>query len=62
MWPFNKLWFWLIVILDILLYKYYSKIIGPAGELWVKLELKKLPKEYIGNKILLLLEEKYAQK
>lgn len=47
MWPFNKLWFWILIILDILLTKYYSKLIGLAGELWVKLELKKLPKDYL---------------
>ena len=34
-------WLWIFVALDILLYVYYKKWIGKAGEFWVKRELKK---------------------
>ncbi len=46
MWLFKQPWFWFLVIFDVLLYTFYKKIIGWAGEYWVKKELKKLPKEY----------------
>ena len=46
-WIFSKWWFWLIVVIDILLYVLYKKIIGLAGEHWVKRELKKLPDDYL---------------
>ncbi|MBR2827953.1 MAG: NERD domain-containing protein [Bacilli bacterium] len=46
MWLLKKSWFWLILVLDILLYFSYKKIIGMAGEHWVKKELKKLSDEY----------------
>lgn len=35
-----------IIILGILSVVFYKKIVGAAGEFWVKRELKKLPKEY----------------
>lgn len=47
MWLFKQPWFWLLVIFDILLYTFYKKIIGMAGEHWVKKELKKLPEDYL---------------
>ena len=47
MWLFKQPWFWFLVIFDILLYTFYKKIIGMAGEHWVKKELKKLPEEYL---------------
>ena len=47
MWLFKQPWFWFLVILDILLYTSYKKIIGMFGEYWVKKELKKLPNDYL---------------
>lgn len=47
MWLLKQPWFWFLVIFDILLYTFYKKIIGMAGEHWVKKELKKLPEDYL---------------
>lgn len=47
MWLFKQPWVWFIIIFDILLYTFYKKIIGMAGEHWVKKELKKLSSEYL---------------
>lgn len=39
--------FWLLIILGIMSLFFYKKIVGAAGEFWVKRELKKLSKEYL---------------
>lgn len=49
MWLLNQIWFWIIILLIIyiLLRIFYIKIIGIAGEHWVKKELKKLSNDYL---------------
>lgn len=47
MWLIKQPWFWILIIIDILMYTFYKKIIGIAGEHWVKKELKKLPSDYL---------------
>lgn len=52
----------LLIIMCIMLKRLYPKIRGFFGEFWIKLELKKLPKEYVVlNDILIKVEGKTHQ-
>lgn len=50
----NPVW-WIVIITGLLCAIFYKKIVGFAGELWTKLELKKLNKNtyYIINNLMI---------
>ena len=54
--------FYILIILTILIIIFYKKIIGFAGEHWVRQELRKLPSDYkIINNLLFKLDDKTHQ-
>lgn len=51
-----------VIILGLLSGIFYKRIIGAIGEFWVRIELKKLPKEYrIINNIMVIVNNKSSQ-
>lgn len=44
---FKNPFYWIVVVAGILSFFFYKKIVGFFGELWVRLELKKLSDDYL---------------